>query len=68
MDINIRKAVMANLNGATNDDVRKTIVDAINMGEEKVLPGLGVLFEVFWQKCNEDERAVVLQKIAEAIK
>lgn len=68
MDINIRKAVMANLNGATNDDVRKTIVDAINIGEEKVLPGLGVLFEVFWQKCSEQERSVVLQKIVEAIK
>jgi small acid-soluble spore protein I (minor) len=68
MDIDIRRAVMANLNGATNDDIRKTIVDAINMGEEKVLPGLGVLFEVLWQKCTEDERGVVLQKISESIR
>ncbi|HPX21056.1 MAG TPA: small acid-soluble spore protein SspI, partial [Bacilli bacterium] len=46
MDINIRRAVIANLKGSSAEDIKKTIVDAISLGEEKVLPGLGVLFEL----------------------
>ena len=31
------------------DQLKDTIVDAIQNGEEKMLPGLGVLFEVIWK-------------------
>ena len=41
MNLSIRKAVIANLNNSTYDDVRKTITDAVSTQEEKVLPGLG---------------------------
>ncbi len=54
MDLDIRKAVIKNLNGATFDDVRLTIQDAIANGEEKVLPGLGVLLELVWQNTSNE--------------
>ncbi len=67
MDLDIRKAVLANLNNSTYDDVRKTIDDALATQEEKVLPGLGVMFEVYMHNCSEEERSQVVSKITKAL-
>lgn len=67
MDLDIRKAVLANLNDSTWDDVSKTITDAVNTQEEKVLPGLGVMFEVFWKSCNDNEKNQVVSKLVAAL-
>ena len=48
MDLNLRHAVIANVTGNNQEQLEHTIVDAIQSGEEKMLPGLGVLFEVIW--------------------
>ena len=68
MNLDVRQAVLANLNGATTDDVRKTIVDAISLGEEKVLPGLGVLFELLWETGNAEQQNQIVQLIAQKLK
>lgn len=52
MDLDIRQAVLQNLNNATHDDVEATIKDAISIGEDKTLPGLGVLFELLWNNAS----------------
>ncbi|MBQ8293711.1 MAG: small acid-soluble spore protein SspI [Bacilli bacterium] len=57
MDLDIRKAVLNNLNNASFDDVTTTINDAINLGEEKTLPGLGVLFELLWNNASAEWKA-----------
>ncbi|MES9673539.1 small acid-soluble spore protein SspI, partial [Bacillus pseudomycoides] len=49
MNFNLRGAVLANIAGNTQGELQETIVEAIQSGEEKMLPGLGVLFEVIWQ-------------------
>lgn len=54
MDLDIRQAVLQNLNNATHDDVEATIKDAISIGEDKTLPGLGVLFELLWKNASEE--------------
>lgn len=63
MDLNLRSSIMENLNGNDEDQIRDTIVDAITSGEEKMLPGLGVLFELMWQKCSPDEQEQVINQI-----
>jgi small acid-soluble spore protein I (minor) len=63
MDINIRKAVLHNLNNATQDDVRQTINDAIARNEEIVLPGLGVMFELLYKSSNDNEKQVIIDKL-----
>lgn len=68
MDINIRKYVLQNLNNANFDVVRSTIEDAISTEEEKVLPGLGVMFEVLWNKSNPDMRNTIINSIVESVK
>ncbi|HEY8445236.1 MAG TPA: small acid-soluble spore protein SspI [Bacilli bacterium] len=68
MDINIRKYVLQNLNNANFDVVRTTIEDAVTTEEEKVLPGLGVMFEVLWKRSTPDMKNTIINSIVEAVK
>ena len=52
MDLDIRKAVINNLNNASHDDIETTIKNALELSEEKTLPGLGVLFEILWKNSD----------------
>jgi small acid-soluble spore protein I (minor) len=67
MNIDIRQAVKNNLNNSSFEDVKSTIVDAMNIKEEKVLPGLGALFEVYWKSVGEEERNKIVRTITEKI-
>jgi small acid-soluble spore protein I len=60
MDLNLRKAIMQNMSGNNEDQIRHTIEDAIESGEEKMLPGLGVLFELAWKKTSQEEQEQLL--------
>ena len=51
----------SNVSGNTQEQLEDTIVDAIQNGEEKMLPGLGVLFEVIWENSSEPEKQEMLQ-------
>ncbi|MCJ8009888.1 small acid-soluble spore protein SspI [Lederbergia wuyishanensis] len=68
MDINIRNAVIHNISGNSQDQLRDTIIDAIQRGEEKLLPGLGVLFEVIWQNADEQEKNMMLGTLEQGLK
>lgn len=63
MNFNIREAIKDNLNDADKNNLRDTIVEAIQDGQEKMLPGLGVLFEVIWQQSDESERNAMIQHL-----
>lgn len=64
MDLDIRKAVKANFSGASYSDVWQTITSSIKAAEEKTLPGLGVLLEVWWQGATDNERNSFANAIA----
>ncbi|MFC0270245.1 small acid-soluble spore protein SspI [Metabacillus herbersteinensis] len=68
MDLNLRNAVITNVTGNTQDQLQDTIVDAIHSGEEKMLPGLGVLFEVIWQNADEQEKQEMLDTLENGLK
>ncbi|HZG73439.1 MAG TPA: small acid-soluble spore protein SspI [Chondromyces sp.] len=68
MNFDLRNAVLNNVSGSTEEDLKNTIVDAIQRGEEKMLPGLGVLFEVFWKNASNQEQNTVLETMAEGLK
>ncbi|MFC0557883.1 small acid-soluble spore protein SspI [Halalkalibacter alkalisediminis] len=67
MGFNLRGAIMANIQGSTQEDVEATIVDALQKGEEKMLPGLGVLFEVYWKNASEQDKEAVCQQISQGL-
>ncbi|MFD1362208.1 small acid-soluble spore protein SspI [Lentibacillus salinarum] len=68
MDLNLRKAIVSNI--ATNDQeqLEATIVDAIEDGEEKMLPGLGVLFELIWEQSDEQDKQDMIKALEQGVK
>ncbi|MCI1856761.1 MAG: small acid-soluble spore protein SspI [Sporolactobacillus sp.] len=67
MDLNIRRAVLYNLSGNNKQQLNETIVDAIHSGEEKMLPGLGVLLEVIWNKSDDRFRDEMLTRLEQGV-
>jgi small acid-soluble spore protein I (minor) len=68
MNLNLRNAIIDNVTGNTQEQLQDTIVDAISNGEEKMLPGLGVLFEVIWQHSSETDKQEMLQALESGLK
>ncbi|MBS4173770.1 small acid-soluble spore protein SspI [Bacillus sp. FJAT-49736] len=68
MNLNLRNAIIHNVSGNTQDQLKDTIVDAIQRGEEKMLPGLGVLFEVIWNNADEGEKSMMLETLENGLK
>lgn len=68
MNLNLRHAVITNVSGNTQEQLEDTIVDAIQSGEEKMLPGLGVLFEVIWQNASEQDKEEMLTTLENGLK
>jgi small acid-soluble spore protein I (minor) len=68
MNLNLRNAIIHNVSGNTHAELKDTIVDAIQNGEEKMLPGLGVLFEVIWKNASEQDKQDMLQALESGLK
>ena len=68
MNLNLRNAIRQNVTGNTQEQLQDTIVDAISNGEEKMLPGLGVLFEVIWQNSSNEDKQEMLQALESGLK
>jgi small acid-soluble spore protein I (minor) len=68
VNLNLRNAIIQNVSGNSQDQLEDTIVDAIQNGEEKMLPGLGVLFEVIWQNSSEQEKQEMITTLESGLK
>ncbi len=68
MNLNLRNAIIHNVTGNTQAQLEDTIVDAISTGEEKMLPGLGVLFEVIWNNSSEQDKQEMLTALESGLK
>lgn len=68
MDLNLRKAILHNIKENSRDQLETTIVDAIQDGEEKLLPGLGVLFELIWKQSDDNEKLEMLEALEKGVK
>ncbi|MBU5265628.1 small acid-soluble spore protein SspI [Virgibacillus proomii] len=68
MDLNLRKAILSNIASNDQEQLEATIVDAVENGEEKMLPGLGVLFELIWKHTNEEEKQRMVEALEQGVK
>lgn len=68
MNFDLRNAILHNVSGNTQAELEHTIVDAISSGEEKMLPGLGVLFEVIWKNSSDEEKTEMLTTLESGLK
>ena len=67
MNIDIRKAVLHNVHGNNQQQIKETITDALARGEEVVLPGLGVLMEVLWNESTPDQQQQILSTLEKGV-
>lgn len=67
MDLDIRQAILHNIQQNTEDELEATIVDAIQDGEEKLLPGLGFLFELIWNESNNADKIDMLTSLKKSL-
>jgi len=56
MDFQIRQAIRANVQEETASGFEDIINDAIERGDEHLLPGLGVFLEAWWQQADANSR------------
>ena len=68
MNLNLRKAIISNISTNDQSQLEATIVDAIRNGEEKMLPGLGVLFELIWQQADPTMKQEMVQSLEAGVK
>ena len=68
MEIDIRKNIIKNFKGALKDEIKASIVESINTGEEVTLPGLGTFFEILWKNSSIDEQDFILKTLENNLK
>ncbi|CAH1209884.1 small acid-soluble spore protein SspI [Paenibacillus sp. 2RAB27] len=62
MNITLRQAIHQRVNNKTPEELKEVIEDSIG-GEEKVLPGLGVLFEIIWQHSEASTQDTLVETL-----
>lgn len=56
MDLDIRKNVISKIKDDDEKSIIATINESVITNDELVLPGLGVMMELFWNNLNENEK------------
>lgn len=63
MNIDIRKSVIAKIKDDDENSLIKTIDQSTASGDELILPGLGVMLELFWDNLNKNDKLKLAQII-----
>lgn len=56
MDLDIRKNVISKIKNDDEKSIIAMINESVITNDELVLPGLGVMMELFWNNLNENEK------------
>jgi small acid-soluble spore protein I (minor) len=67
MDLDLRKAIVAKNADNDPEELEGVIADAIQSGEEKMLPGLGVFFEIVWKHADDQVKQGILENLADGM-
>lgn len=57
-NINIREYIKNNFKDDNKEEIRSSIEESISSGEEDILLGLGVLFEIYYKNTNNKEEII----------
>ncbi len=68
MNIDIRSHIINNFKGDNINTLREAIEESIKNNDEITLPGMGVFFELVWQKADEETRNKILNILESCVK
>lgn len=60
MNISIREYIKNNFKDNSIEEIKESIIDSIAKGDELVLPGLGVFFEILWNNSENKGKDEIL--------
>lgn len=66
--MNIRNALLNNLHNSTPKELKEIIDGGIASKEETILPGLGVLFEEYYNSLNKMQKDDMIQTLCNLLK
>ena len=66
-NIDIRRYIIENFKDDNEEKIRDSIETTIKFRDEDALIGLGVLFEMIWNKANDNEKDNYLKIIKDCI-
>lgn len=64
MNLNLRQAIIQRVQDKNDDDLKDVIEGSID-GEERLLPGLGVLFEMIWKNSPAEAQTQMVHALKE---
>ncbi len=64
MNFDIRGAVIHNIRNLGKRELDDLVNDSIEQKEEKLLPGLGVVFEIIWENSDPQSRAQMIDTLS----
>ena len=67
-NIDIREYILNNFKDDNEEKIRDSIDTTIKFRDEDALIGLGVLFELIWNKASDDEKDNYIKMISESIR
>ncbi|WP_248928161.1 small acid-soluble spore protein SspI [Paenibacillus hamazuiensis] len=62
MNLNLRQAIIQRVQGKSDEELVDIIEGSVD-GEERALPGLGVLFEIIWKNSAENVHAELVSTL-----
>jgi small acid-soluble spore protein I (minor) len=68
MNTDIRSYIRNNFRGTNADEIRASIEESIEKKDEVTLPGLGVLLEIIWTSCSDEEKERLLDILSSQFK
>jgi len=64
MSLNLRQAIVQRIHNKSNEELYSVIEDSID-SDERVLPGLGVLFEIIWKYSEKSAQNQMVNTLKE---
>ena len=62
MQLNLREAIIQKVQDKNDKELLEVINSSIE-GDERALPGLGVLFEIIWTHCEQDTQHQLVETL-----
>lgn len=68
MNLDIRSHIINNFKGDDINVLKDAIEESIKNNDEITLPGMGVFFELVWQKADQDTKNKILSILESCVK
>ena len=68
MNLDIRSHIINNFKGDNVQVLKEPIEESIKNNDEITLPGMGVFFELVWQKADEEMKDKMLKILEDCVK